>query len=338
MIGARLKEKQSLRVAVVGSGSWATALVKLLCNNLPNVWWYVRSADTIDYIKKHKHNPRYLQAMRLYPERLTMSDDINEIVSNAEILVIATPSAFLRDVIADIKTDLKNKFIVSAVKGILPETHTTVGEYFHKEYGVPFDHIGVIAGPCHSEEIALERLSYLTFCSKKKDDAELLAKLFATPYLKTITGRDIYGIEYASILKNIYAIAAGICHGLGYGDNFSAVLIANAHLEMKRFLNESYPSTRNTSESVYLGDLLVTCYSQFSRNRLFGTMIGKGYSVSSTQVEMNMIAEGYYAAKGIYEINKKHGISMPIANAVYDILYKKISPAIEFSILADKLQ
>lgn len=338
MLDSRFKEKQSPSVAVIGNGSWATALVKLLCANLSNVGWFVRSADMIDHIKKHKHNPRYLQSMELQPEKLSMSNDINEVITNADILVIAIPSAFLKDAMSNLKTAIKDKFIVSAVKGILPRTNKTVGEYFNEEYGIPFDNIGVIAGPCHSEEIALERLSYLTFCCKKRENAELLATLFATPYLKTITGKDIYGIEYASILKNVYAIAAGICHGLGYGDNFSAVLIANSHLEMKRFLNESYPTTRNTSESVYLGDLLVTSYSQFSRNRLFGTMIGKGYSVSSAQVEMNMIAEGYYAAKGIYEINKKHDIDMPIANAVYNILYKKIAPAIEIAMLADKLQ
>ncbi|MDR0660344.1 MAG: NAD(P)-binding domain-containing protein [Prevotellaceae bacterium] len=338
MLDSHLKERQSLRVAVIGSGSWATALIKLLCSNLSNVGWFVRSLNTISYIKEHGYNPRYLQSMKLYPEKFSMSDDINAVVANADILIVATPSAFLRDVMSGIQTDLKNKFIVSAVKGLLPHTNATVGEYFNEEYGVPFDNIGVIAGPCHSEEVALERLSYLTFCCKKQEGAKVLANLFSTPYLKTITGKDIYGIEYASILKNVYAIAAGICHGLGYGDNFSAVLIANAHLEMKRFLNESYPTTRNTSESVYLGDLLVTCYSQFSRNRLFGTMIGKGYSVGSAQVEMNMIAEGYYASKGIYEINKKHGINMPIADAVYNILYDKISPTIEIAILADKLQ
>ena len=338
MLDSKSKDKLSSKVAVIGNGSWATALIKLLSANLSNVGWFVRSDSMISHIKKHKHNPRYLQSMELQPEKLSMSSDINSVIADADILVIVTPSAFLQDVMANVNIDLKDKFIVSAVKGILPHTNKTVGEYFHEEYGVPFDNIGVLAGPCHSEEIALERLSYLTFCCKKKENAELLAKFFATPYLKTITGKDIYGIEYASILKNVYAIAAGICHGLGYGDNFSAVLIANAHLEMKRFLNESYPTTRNTSESVYLGDLLVTCYSQFSRNRLFGTMIGKGYSVSSAQVEMNMIAEGYYAAKGIYEINKKYDIDMPIANAVYNILYEKIAPAMEFAILSDKLQ
>lgn len=338
MLNSKLNKNQALRVAVVGSGSWATALVKLLCNNLPNVGWFIRSADAIEYIQKHSHNPRYLQGLKLQPEKLLMSNDINEVISNADILVIAIPSAFVQNILAKVTVGFEDKFIVSAVKGIMPQIHKTVGEYFHEEYGVPFGNIGVIAGPCHSEEIALERLSYLTFCCKKTENAEVLAKLFATPYLKTITNKDIYGIEYASILKNVYAVAAGICHGLGYGDNFSAVLIANAHLEMKRFVNESYPSTRNTSESVYLGDLLVTCYSQFSRNRLFGTMIGKGYSVESAQVEMNMIAEGYYATKGIYEINKKHSIDMPIANAVYNILYNKVTPAIEIAKLTGKLQ
>ena len=338
MLDSRFKDRQPPNVAVIGNGSWATALVKLLCANLSKVGWFVRTAGMINHIKEHKQNPRYLQSMKLQPERLSMSNDINEVVAGADILIIAIPSAFLQDALASINVDLKDKFIVSAVKGLLPGVYKTVGEYFNEEYGVPFDNVGVIAGPCHSEEIALERLSYLTFCCKKKENAELLAALFATPYLKAVTGNDIYGIEYASILKNVYAIAAGICHGLGHGDNFSAVLIANAHMEMKRFLNESYPTTRNTSESVYLGDLLVTCYSQFSRNRLFGTMIGKGYSVSSAQVEMNMIAEGYYAAKGIYEINKKHGIDMPIANAVYKILYEKAAPSAEIATLANRLQ
>ena len=330
-------QKPSPRVAVIGNGSWATALIKLLCENSPNVGWFVRSNEMISYINEHKHNPRYLQSLMLKPECLAMSSNINDVVKNADILVIATPSAFVRSIMNGLNESLQDKLIVSAVKGLLPESNTTVGEHFNTEYNVSFDNIGVIAGPCHSEEIALERLSYLTFCCKKTENAEALAKLFETPYLKAITGSDIYGIEYASILKNVYAIAAGICHGLGYGDNFSAVLTANAHLEMKRFLNESYPSTRNTSESVYLGDLLVTCYSQFSRNRLFGTMIGKGYSVESAQAEMNMIAEGYYASKGIFEVNKKHGIDMPIANAVYNILHAKLSPVKEVALLADKL-
>ncbi len=326
-----------LRVAVIGNGSWATALIKVLSSNLPTTGWFVRNSDMIEYIHKHKRNPRYLQSAVLQPEKLDISTDLNKLVSNADILVMATPSAFLRDVMAGLTVSLEDKFIVSAIKGLLPENNLTVAEYFNEEFGVPFDNIGIIAGPCHAEEVSLERLSYLTFCCKKVENAEVLAKLFATPYIKTVAGKDIYGIEYASVLKNIYAIAAGICHGLGYGDNFSAVLIANAHREMKNFLNESYPSVRNTSESVYLGDLLVTCYSQFSRNRTFGAMVGKGYSVKWAQMEMNMIAEGYYAVKGIYEINKKHNIAIPIVDAVYRILYERISPAIEIALLIDKL-
>lgn len=338
MLANRNSSVASLRIGILGYGSWATALVKLLSENVTALSWCVRNEAMIEQVRTLKRNPDYLRSTIIPIEKIRISCDINEVVANADILVVATPSAFLPTIMSKLTLSLHSKFIVSAVKGLLPETNVTVAEYFNEEYNVPFDNIGVIAGPCHAEEVALERLSYLTFCCKSEGNARTLASLFATSYIKTITGTDIYGIEYASVLKNIYAIATGICHGIGdYGDNFTAVLISNAHSEMKRFLNQSYPSERNTSDSVYLGDLLVTCYSQFSRNRTFGAMIGKGYSVKSAQVEMNMIAEGYYAVKGIHEINKKYNINMPIANAVYNILYEKISPSIEIALLAEKL-
>ncbi len=328
----------SLRFAMVGNGSWATALTKLLLNHEDLLYWFVRDEEMISYIQKYRRNSQFLRSAVLDPSRLEMSADINKVVAPADVVVICIPSAFVEGELDKLTVSLKDKFVVTAVKGIIPSGNLTVAEYLNQKHGVPFDNIGVITGPCHAEEVALERLSYLTFSCKKKENAEILASHFACSYVKTRTGNDIYGVEYAAILKNIYAVAAGICHGLGYGDNFTAMLVTNAQREMKRFLNESYHSnTRDTTHSSYLGDLLVTCYSQFSRNRTFGGMIGKGYSVTSAQTEMNMIAEGYYASKCIFEINKKHHIEMPIADAVYRILYESASPAAEIKLLTEEL-
>ncbi|MDR1056233.1 MAG: NAD(P)H-dependent glycerol-3-phosphate dehydrogenase [Prevotellaceae bacterium] len=313
-----------IKFCVIGNGSWATALVKLLLSKLDNIGWYIRNDETIDFIKHHKHNPRYLTVTSFDVNKLRMSTDINEVIGGANVVILAIPSAFLLDAFKNFTgTDLSDKFIVSAIKGIIPLSNETISEYFHRQYNVPYSQIGVISGPCHAEEVAMERLSYLTFSCKRRQLAEVISRYFESDYLRVIASTDIYGVEYTTVLKNIYAIAAGICHGLGYGDNFMAVLVSNAFEEMKRFLNSSYFSlTRITAKSAYLGDLLVTSYSQFSRNRTFGGMIGKGYSVSAVQVEMNMVAEGYYATKCMHEINKKHNIAMPIADTVYRILYE----------------
>ena len=314
----------NIKFCVIGNGSWATALVKLLLSKLSSISWYIRNNDTIEFIKTHKHNPRYLTATSFDTSKLKMSTDLNEVISNSNVVILATPSAFLLDTFKQLNTtDLSDKFIVSAIKGIVPTTNETISEYFHRFYKVPYDQLGVISGPCHAEEVAMERLSYLTFSCKRKTLSEVISRYFESDYLHVIASTDIYGVEHAAVLKNIYAIAAGICHGLGYGDNFTAVLVSNAFEEMKRFLNSSnFSLTRTTTKSAYLGDLLVTCYSQFSRNRTFGTMIGKGYSVSAIQIEMNMIAEGYYASSCIHEINKQHKVNMPIADTIYRILYQ----------------
>lgn len=322
-------------VAVIGSGSWATAIIKMLLNNVDNVNWYIRNPDTIEYIRKWGHNPKYLSSVELDMEKLTLYSNIDEAVRNSSILIFVTPSAFLKDTVREMKEKLSDKFIVSAIKGIVPEENITIAEFFNQFYNVPFDSIGIITGPCHAEEVALERLSYLTIASKSIKKAGEIASLLDCHYIKTITSKDIYGTEYAAVLKNIFAIAAGICHGLGYGDNFQAVLISNAIQEIKRFLDKTYKNKRKINSSAYLGDLLVTAYSQFSRNRTFGTMIGKGYSVKSAQLEMNMIAEGYYSASCIKQINEKYKVKMPITDAVYNILYEKISPKIEIKLLAD---
>ena len=259
-------------------------------------------------------------------------------VEKSDIIFFVVPSAFLKIWLEPLTQKLSNKFVVTAIKGIIPNDNITIAEFFNQYYQVPFDSIGVVSGPSHAEEVALSRLSYLTISCKTISTATEIATYLESYYIKTIPSTDIYGTEYSAVLKNIYAIATGIAHGLGYGDNFLAVLVSNAQIEITQFLEKTYPSQRDTNRSAYLGDLLVTCYSQFSRNRLFGTMIGKGYSVKSAMLEMNMIAEGFYASHCIYEINQKFGLDMPISQAVYNILYEGIAPSIEMKILTDKLQ
>lgn len=310
------------KFAVIGSGSWATALVKILLEKEERIGWYIRSTETIDHIIENGTNPRYLRDVHFDIDRLSMSSDINEVVGVADVIVVAVPSAFLKATLQSLTVSLEGKFIISAVKGIVPDEYVTVAEYFNQKYGIEFDRIGIVTGPCHAEEVALERLSYLTVVCKELVNAATIADSISSKYIKTSLSTDIYGIEYSSVLKNIYAIAVGIAVGLGYGDNFLSVLISNSAMELDRFLEQTYPDQRNTHASAYLGDLLVTSYSQFSRNRTFGVMIGKGYSVKTAQIEMSMIAEGYYASECIAQINKRFEVDMPVANAVYAMLYQ----------------
>jgi glycerol-3-phosphate dehydrogenase (NAD(P)+) len=326
------------RFAVIGSGSWGTALVKLLCNNNENVKWYVRNQEHIDYIHKYRHNPRYLSGVDFNTEKLSISNDAEAIIKNSDIIVLAIPSAFLDGVLKSIdKSIFKDKLFFSAIKGIVPEHLLIVGEYLQKIFEVPLNNIGVITGPCHAEEVALEKLSYLTVACAQQSNANKMADVLRCRYIKVSTSDDIYGTEYSAVLKNVMAIGAGLCHGLGYGDNFQSVLISNAIQEIARFVQAVHPINRDINASAYLGDLLVTAYSQFSRNRMFGTMLGKGYSVKMAQLEMNMIAEGYYGVKCINAINKQFNVKMPISEAVYNIIYEKIAPAIEMRLLTDKL-
>lgn len=323
------------KIAVIGDGSWATAIVKILLNNVEELNWHIRIKEDIDYIKKFHHNPRYLTGVELETNKLRLFNSIDETIKDADVVVVVIPSAYLGTALETVDKELfKDKFFVSAVKGIVPDLHLTTCDLLHNKFDVPLTKLGVVSGPCHAEEVALERLSYLTTSAKNEEDANFMAELFSCRYIKTKSSDDIFGTEYAAIMKNIMAVASGIAHGLGYGDNYQAVLISNAIREMKRFVDAVHPITRDIKNSAYLGDLLVTAYSQFSRNRTFGNMIGKGYSVKSAQLEMNMVAEGYYAVKGIYEINKQYNIDLPITNAVYNILYERISPTVEFNLLS----
>jgi glycerol-3-phosphate dehydrogenase (NAD(P)+) len=328
------------KFAVIGGGSWATAIVKMLCENLDEVGWYMRSVTALEYIKKEGHNPNYLSSVEFNTDQLRLSNDINEIVSYADYLIFAIPSAFVEQELKKLTVPLKGKIIFSAIKGIVPESSLIVGDHFFTHYNIPFKDIGVITGPCHAEEVAMERLSYLTIASADEKKANLVASKLACEYIKTTTSDDIIGTEYAAMLKNIYALAAGIAHGLGYGDNFQSVLMSNAIREMKRYVKKVHKMKRDINDSAYLGDLLVTGYSIFSRNRMFGNMIGKGYTVKSAMMEMSMVAEGYYATKSAYELNQKRGkkkAKTPIIDAVYAILYEGKSPKKEMSKLTEKL-
>ncbi len=330
--------KKKLNVAVLGGGSWGTALVKILQNNLENITWYIRNKDTIDYLKKYGHNPKYISSAQIDTHKIRFCPDIVEAIETSNLIIFAIPAPFLKPSLETYHSGFEDKFVVSAIKGIIPEDNLTIAEYFNRHYDVPYGAVGIISGPCHAEEIAMERLSYLTLASKSKANAERIAGLLRCHYVKTNISTDIYGTEYAAVLKNIVAIGAGICHGLGYGDNFHAVLVSNAIREIKRFLDRTYKSKRRINTSPYLGDLLVTTYSQFSRNRTLGTMIGKGYSVKSAYLEMNMVAEGYHAVNCIKEINTKYNVKMPIFDAVYHILHDNISPALEIRLLTEKLK
>lgn len=325
------------KIAVLGGGSWATAIVKMLSENLETVGWYMRSVYAIEHIKRNKHNPNYLSSAELHPNQLDLSDDINYIVNTYDVLIFAIPSAFLNSELEKLTSLPNSKVIFSAIKGIVPESGLIVGEHFHKNYNIPFENIGVISGPCHAEEVAMERLSYLTIACQDEVKAKELCKHIEGRYIKAKISDDVIGTEYAAMLKNIYAIAAGIAHGLGYGDNFQAVLMSNAIREMKRFIKKVHKMKRNINNSAYLGDLLVTGYSTFSRNRMFGNMIGKGYTVKSAMLEMSMVAEGYYATKSAYKINEKNGAKTPIINAVYNVLYDKKEAKDEFLKLTNRL-
>lgn len=326
------------RIGIVGSGSWATAIAKMVLTNASSINWFFRKPMRVEEFKKKRHNPNYLQSVRFDIDRINFLSDINEIVEQSDILIFANPSAFLKSILSPLSVSLKNKFIISAIKGLVPEENMIVGDFFNKKMKVPLSQIAVISGPCHAEEVALEKLSYLTIACEDTKKAREISSIFESNFIKVTISDDVYGTEYSAVLKNIMAIASGICHGLGYGDNFQAVLISNAIQEIKRFVDTVHPMSRDINCSSYLGDLLVTCYSQFSRNRSFGTMLGKGYSVKSAQLEMLMIAEGYYATKIIKEMNNKYNVSMPILDAVYNIIYEKISPAIEIKILTDYLR
>jgi glycerol-3-phosphate dehydrogenase (NAD(P)+) len=315
------------KIAIMGGGSWATALAKIVMYSQPGINWYMRRADRIDDFLNLKHNPAYLPTITFDTSRINFYNDINQAIEDSDTLIFATPSPYIKSHLGKISVSLKDKIIISAIKGIVPEDNMLINKYFTISYGVKPKNIVVIAGACHAEEIAMEHLSYQTIVCRDIKKARILSeKVFNTSYLKTSCSKDMEGLEYISVLKNIYAIVAGICDGLKFGDNFHAVYVPNAYDEMIRFVNAVAPAKRNVASSAYLSDLLVTAYSSFSRNRVFGKMLGEGYTINAAKIELGMVAEGYYATKCIYEINEKYKVNMPILNALYSILYEKQSP------------
>lgn len=324
-------------IGVLGSGSWATALVKILTDTNDMVHWWVKDEYTKAYIERNKHNPNYLTSVAFNPAKLKIFTDINAFVEESNHLIFATPSIYLESALSKLTLPLSDKKIFSAIKGIVPSQQDIVGHYLRDVFQVKDENQGVILGPCHAEEVAMERLSYLTIGSFDEELGKQVADCLKSHYIRTHITNDVYGAEYGAVLKNIFALSAGVAHGLGYGDNFIAVLMSNAIREMENFLQKIYPMHRNINNSAYLGDLLVTGYSYFSRNRMLGNMIGKGYTVKSAILEMRMVAEGYYATKSIYEIAEKNAITMPITKAMYRILYEEKNPKKAFRKLSKKL-
>jgi glycerol-3-phosphate dehydrogenase (NAD(P)+) len=329
---------ENKKIAVIGGGSWATAIVKILSENNNTLNWWLRNTDDVNYILQYKHNPRYLSDVEIDLNKIKPNNNLDEVISNSDIVVFAIPAAFLPSALEKTKKEsLNNKLIVSAIKGMIPDEHVVITDYFTNHFKIPAEQVAVVGGPCHAEEVAMEKQSYLTIACSEIKNAELLCELFSCRFIKASPITDVYGVEYSAVMKNIQAIACGIAHGLGYGDNFQSVLVSNALQEMSRFLDAISPMKRDICASVYAGDLLVTAYSQFSRNRTFGNMLGRGYSVKSAQIEMNMIAEGYFAVKSINEINKKLKVEMPITSTVYHIIYDRNSPMLEMRLLKEQL-
>ncbi|GAB6120297.1 NAD(P)H-dependent glycerol-3-phosphate dehydrogenase [Dysgonomonas termitidis] len=325
------------KIAILGGGTWATALAKIMLNHEKHINWYMRRPEQIQDFKKTGHNPSYLSTVEFNLDRISFYSDITQVVEDSDTLILAVPSPFLKSHLDKLKTKINGKFIISAIKGIIPPENLLVTDYLTQFYDIPAENMAIVGGPCHAEEIALERLTYPTIACPDIEKARAIAGIFNNRFVRASVSNDVSGIELAAVLKNVYAIASGICHGLKYGDNFQAVLVSNAISEMERFVDIVSPIERRIQDSAYLGDLLVTCYSSFSRNRTFGSMIGKGYSVKAAQIEMEMIAEGYYGTKCIREMNEKYNVNIPIADLVYHVLYENASAREGVKVLREQI-
>lgn len=328
----------SKKIAILGGGSWATALAKIVLSNVGEINWYMRKPEQIQAFQESGKNPDYLRSLKFDVSRIHFTADINEVVAQSDVLILSVPSPFVKLHLKKLRRSIRRKIVISAIKGLVPDENMVITDYLHVKYDIPKENLAMIAGPCHAEEVAMERLAYLTIGCENMQHAQEMTKLFDTPYIHTSASSDVWGLEYSSVMKNIYAIASGICYGLNYGDNFQAVLTANAIQEINRFVGATNPTHRDIDSSAYLGDLLVTAYSQFSRNRQFGNMIGRGYSVRTAQLEMEMIAEGYFGTKCIHDFNERFHVSLPIVDAIYNILYRHAAPNLEIQELTNKLK
>lgn len=324
-----MKENTPKHIGIIGNGSWGTAIAKILTDNGLKLWWWVRNKESAEHLQQRHHNAHYLTSVRFSPESILPTNDLAEVLKNCDTIIICVPSAYAESVIESVDKELwKGKNIISAIKGILPDSRLLLNDHLLNNEGISLQHYVAITGPCHAEEVAAERLSYLTFSGLNDELTANIAALFRNHYIYTTHNHDIWGAQFAAVLKNIYAIGAGMAHALDYGDNFLSVYITNCYREMYHFLDAHFEKVHPSNErpdfhtSAYLGDLLVTCYSLHSRNRLFGTMIGKGYSVKNATLEMNMVAEGYYASRGMYHISRTYAIDLPIADKLYSVLWE----------------
>ncbi len=330
------KPAAGTKIAIIGSGSWATALVKILTEGNVRLQWWVRLPEDADYIRQYHHNPRYLADVQIPTRKVKVTHKVKDALKGADYVILVTPAAFIQEALSSCTAaDFAGKTVITAIKGLIPDLHLLVTDWVEQTFAVPQTSQCIIAGPCHAEEVAMERLSYLTLASPSQQVATEMADMLRCRFVHASTNADLYGTEFCAVMKNVVALVSGICHGLGYGDNFQAVLVSNAILEMERFLQTVSPAVRNMGQSAYLGDLLVTAYSQFSRNRTFGNMIGRGYSVASAQMEMNMVAEGYYAVNSLWRLNQTYAVEMPILEAAYQILYNKHPAQQEITKLQD---
>ena len=325
------------KIGVLGSGSWGTAMVKMLTENSKNVLWYVRDKIQADQIIKTGKNPRYLKGLEIDIDKVFLSTDIKEIINKSEIIIITIPSPYIHKILINHKAILKNKIIFSGSKGVVPESHLVISEHLNKFFDISYDNLGILSGPTHAEEIAKNKLSYLTIGSTNKNICNFLSKVLSSSYIKTSISEDVVGIEYAAALKNIYSILVGMSIGLGYGDNFVSVLISHCTKEMIKFIKSIDKIKRDFSHSAYIGDLLVTTYSSYSRNRAFGKMIGEGLSVKKAISKMSMVVEGYYATKNAFEISKNNKESFYIIDTAFEILYNAKNPKEEIKNLSKKL-
>lgn len=332
------KKVDATKIAVIGGGSWATALVKILSEQDVRINWWLKNKKDVDHILEYGKNPNYLSNVAIDTKKVQPTTHVRKALEGTSVVIFVVPAAFIGEVLETIPAaDLKDKIVVSAIKGMIPSDNILVTDLLQKTHAVPSQKICIIAGPCHAEEVALEKRSYLSIAGEDFTAASVVADMLQCGFVKATVVEDLYGVEYCAVMKNVVAIACGIARGLNYGDNFQAVLVSNAMLEIELFVDALSKKDRDWNASAYLGDLLVTCYSPYSRNRTLGNMVGRGYSVKAAQVEMNMIAEGYYAVKCVYELNKKLHVQMPITKAVYNILYEKISPSVELRILEDSM-
>ena len=227
-------KETKLKFGVIGSGSWATALIKILSENNNDINWYIRNTENIEFIKKNSHNPNYLSSVELNLKKLKISSKINGVVEASDVIIIAIPSEYVNDQMKNIDVDISNKIIICALKGLVPETNLLFGDHMQKHFDISPNKFLVIGGPCHAEEVALEKLSYLTIGSSNLELCKVISKKLSCKYIKVKASDDVIGIEYASMLKNIFALAVGISNGLGYGDNYQSVLMSNSIKEMNK--------------------------------------------------------------------------------------------------------